>query len=100
MAPTTISLTDVERLAELARIELTPEEKESLTRDLASILAYVSELGSVTAPEISLLGRGESDNTVREDTGAHEPGSFSDILIAAVPRTKKSCVSVKKIITK
>ena len=99
---------DVERLAGLASIELTVQEKESLARDLGSIIAYVSELSSVTVPDAITVPHGGSPasiggasaNTMREDRDAHEPGIFSEALLAMAPRAKGGAISVKKIITK
>ncbi len=39
-----ISLADVEHVARLARLELTPEDKERMRRELDSILAYIDKL--------------------------------------------------------
>ena len=42
-----IGITEVERLAKLARIELTPTEAESLTIELEQIREFVGQLGEV-----------------------------------------------------
>ena len=42
--PASLSREDVLRIAELARLELTPEEVDLFTRQLASILNYVAEI--------------------------------------------------------
>ena len=39
-----LSRTDVERIAELARLELTPDEVTLFTRQLADILEYVEQI--------------------------------------------------------
>lgn len=47
-----MNIEDVEKLAELARIELTSQEKESLLRDFDSILAYVDVIKSVKVENV------------------------------------------------
>ena len=41
---TTLTREDVTRIAELARLELTPEELELFTRQLGDILGYVEQI--------------------------------------------------------
>ncbi|MBI2630984.1 aspartyl/glutamyl-tRNA amidotransferase subunit C [Candidatus Nomurabacteria bacterium] len=52
-----MNIKDVENLAELARIELSEEEKEALLKDFGGILAYVKTIEEVklneTAPDTS-----------------------------------------------
>lgn len=42
--PAPLSLADVERIAALAHLELTREEKQRFTRQLADILAYAEQI--------------------------------------------------------
>jgi len=98
MADSIISISDVEHLAILARLELTEEEKKVLTRDLTSILSYVSELGSVDA-EIG-GGREATGNTMREDCNPHEAGIYTDELLSAAPKAQNGYLSVKQILSK
>ena len=42
-----ITRTDVEEIAELARLELTAEETDSFTEQLSSILGYIDKLNEV-----------------------------------------------------
>lgn len=44
---TTLTIADVERIAALAQLELTADEKQLFTRQLADILAYAEQLQSV-----------------------------------------------------
>lgn len=50
-----ISRDEVERLAALARIKLTPDEAERARADLDAILAYVRELDAVEGNETALF---------------------------------------------
>jgi aspartyl-tRNA(Asn)/glutamyl-tRNA(Gln) amidotransferase subunit C len=44
---TTLTIADVERIAALAMLELTEEEKQLFTRQLADILAYAEQVQAV-----------------------------------------------------
>lgn len=93
-----ISHEDVVRLAELARIELSPEEVGTLEDDLRSILTYVSELSTLTQFEGS--DRTYTSNTLRPDVDPHTKGEYTDALLAEVPKSNRDYVAVKQIITK
>lgn len=59
---------DVERLAELARLELTSDEAELLTKDLEKILDHFKELKEVdTEGVLPLTGGTSVKNITRED---------------------------------
>ena len=45
--PTTLTIADVERIAALARLELTDEEKHLFTKQLADILAYAEQVQAI-----------------------------------------------------
>lgn len=44
---TTLTIADVERIAALAHLELTADEKQLFTRQLADILAYAEQLQAI-----------------------------------------------------
>jgi aspartyl-tRNA(Asn)/glutamyl-tRNA(Gln) amidotransferase subunit C len=45
--PTTLTIADVERIAALAMLQLTDEEKQLFTKQLADILSYAEQLQEV-----------------------------------------------------
>jgi aspartyl-tRNA(Asn)/glutamyl-tRNA(Gln) amidotransferase subunit C len=45
--PTPLNLADVERIASLAHLELTEDEKQLFTRQLAEILAYAEQVQAI-----------------------------------------------------
>ena len=47
MAEPKISLKDVEHVARLARLDLAPEDKERMRRELDNILAYIDKLSAL-----------------------------------------------------
>ena len=67
---TTLTIADVERIATLAQLELTDEEKELFTRQLADILHYAEQVQAIDTsgvPPTDHVGSGRSE---RDD----EPG--------------------------
>ena len=86
---------DVESLAELAKIELTTEEKEQILKDMGGILDYVKIIESVevadTMPDYKL------HNVWREDK--EELRDFSpEIITEQFPDSQDGFLKVKKIL--
>lgn len=92
-----ISIEEVEKLAQLARIELGDEEKEQFQKEIGAILDYVSELKEAPADGGETVATPEHVNQLREDEKPHETGLYSKELIEEAPRSEKGFVKVKKI---
>ena len=45
--PTTLTIADVERIAALAQLELTADEKQHFTKQLADILAFADQVQAI-----------------------------------------------------
>jgi len=60
-----MQIKDIEKLAELAKIELTEEEKKSLQKDMDSILGYVDQIKQARVEDIEI--QHENYNVWRED---------------------------------
>ena len=52
-----VTIKDVERVAELAHLELTPEEIERMLHDLNAILDYVAELNELDTSGVAPLAQ-------------------------------------------
>jgi aspartyl-tRNA(Asn)/glutamyl-tRNA(Gln) amidotransferase subunit C len=89
---------DIQRLAALARIELTDTEAEQFAPEVSSILGYVSDIKEITgdAPEEKVIGA--LYNVMREDMNPHEPGLYTEDLLTAAPGRDGQYVKVKKIL--
>ena len=90
-----MQIEDVEKLAELAKIELNDAEKKELLKDMEEILGYVKQIQSVNVPEIEpeYLNK----NIWREDKV--EPREFSrEEIVGQFPDSKDGFVKVKKIL--
>lgn len=86
---------DIDRLAELARIDLPTDEREALTRDIEAIVAYVSEIRR--APEAPPAAPALA-NVFREDGEPHAPGAYTETLLAAAPNRSGEYVAVKAVL--
>ena len=94
-----MNLKDVEVLAELARIELSVDEKKSLLLDMQGILEYVKVIESVEVPASPADGEAEYKvyNVWREDEIA--PREFSrELIVEQFPDAQDGFLKVKKIL--
>ncbi len=77
---------EIEKLAELSRMEVTPEEVEKFSKDIESILEYVSELKEIAIDE-DVREAGILRNIMREDGEPHEKGIYTKDILNAAPST-------------
>lgn len=90
-----MDIKDVENLAELARIELTEEEKKQLLSDMDSILGYVKQIEGVEIKDASQ--ESSIKNVWREDEII--PREFSkEIITEQFPEAQDGFLKVKKIL--
>jgi aspartyl-tRNA(Asn)/glutamyl-tRNA(Gln) amidotransferase subunit C len=86
---------DVRKIATLARLRFAPEEEERLTRQLATIVAYIDQLQGFEglAPDAAVAGVREAGDVPRECLPrerflANAPASLDGFLL--VPEVKGS----------
>lgn len=94
---------DIEKLALLARIKLTPTEEKKISGEFKDILDYISQLKKIDMRIADGNGASrttELENVMREDANPNEPGCFSDILMKEAPSIKKGYIKVKHIFEK
>lgn len=89
---------DIEHLATLSRIALHEGEADTLTHDMNAILAYVSEVSSITGNAAQEKKVPELYNVMREDIPTNEPGAYTEALLNAAPERVGRYVKVKKIL--
>jgi aspartyl-tRNA(Asn)/glutamyl-tRNA(Gln) amidotransferase subunit C len=93
-----ISLKEIEKLAELSRLDLSSEEKESFRKDMDSILDYVGQIQKVSSNISNEKKAGLIRNVLREDSNPHESGIYTETLISAAPKREGDYLKVKKIL--
>ncbi len=87
MAEITTAL--VEKLAKLARLELSQAETEKFTTDLSNIVAYVKELESVdTKNMVPMTGGTMLKNVMRDDVAEVSAPNEQKNIIDAFPDKK------------
>ena len=95
--PTTLTIADVERIAALAQLELTEDEKQLFTRQLADILAYAEQVQAIdtsgvpATAHVSTELHSERDDEPRpclsvEDAIANAPDPAPHAGLFRVPR--------------
>ncbi len=67
-----ITESDIEKIAQLAHLEITDEERRSFTPQIASIVAYVEQLNELDTSRVEpatggLTPEGEQTDAARED---------------------------------
>jgi aspartyl-tRNA(Asn)/glutamyl-tRNA(Gln) amidotransferase subunit C len=95
--PTTLTIADVERVAALAQLELTDEEKQLFTKQLADILAYAEQVQAIdtsgvpATAHVHATQRREREDVPRpslsvEDALANAPDADREAGLFRVPR--------------
>ncbi|MDO8183674.1 MAG: aspartyl/glutamyl-tRNA amidotransferase subunit C [bacterium] len=96
-----ISIEEVKKLADLARLNVPEGELDKLAKDLESILGYVSELKNAPiSPAGEFAEEQKLINVLREDTNPHESGLYTADLVKAFSKTRDNYLSVKPILAK
>ena len=97
-----ITREDIQKLAELSRIKLAPQEQESLRTQIDAILGYIDQIkkaaqvksaGADSVPEVGALF-----NVMREDVNPHKSGEFTEKLLKSAPAREGNYLKVKKIL--
>ena len=94
-----ITKEDVQHIARLARIELTPDEEGRFQRELSAILQFVEQLNEVDTAGIEpMTGGTHLEQVVRHDTEIDETlEKKSPGLIDAFPEKKGRWLQVQSV---
>ena len=92
-----ITRDEVQRVALLARLQLSPEEENVLTKQLDNILEYMEKLKQLDTEKVTPLAHVvDVVNAFREDRVVYEPNP--ERLLANAPAKEKTFLKVPKII--
>jgi aspartyl-tRNA(Asn)/glutamyl-tRNA(Gln) amidotransferase subunit C len=91
-----ITVTEIEKLAQLARIKLDDAEKQGLTKEIDSILTYVDQIKKATVDMDYTPIPGAVHNAFRDDAVIKD--EHREALLNEAPHREKDFVAVKKII--
>ena len=92
-----ITREEVQRVALLARLRLTPQEESQLTEQLDHILVYMEKLAELDTSNVEPFSHAVGAvNAVREDTVTNRPNA--EALLANAPDRDATYFKVPKII--
>lgn len=90
---------EIDKIAELARLNLKPEEKEKLAKDIGNILDYVKSLESLhtdkAKPTSHVL---DLENVFRKDEA--KPSAVRDKVLKHAPSAEGKFFKVPKVVEK
>ncbi len=92
-----MQLEEIQKLATLARIDMSDEEMKEIAHDFDSILAYVGQVQEV-AGKITTEPTHTLTNIMRSDTVTNTPGEYTEKIIAEMPDTENGYLKVKKVL--
>ncbi len=90
---------DIQKLANLSRIDISEEEKISFSKEIDSILLYVSQISDLAVQTEIDNNIFQVRNVFRADGEPHESGLYTADLIKGAPKNEKGFVKVRKIIS-
>jgi aspartyl-tRNA(Asn)/glutamyl-tRNA(Gln) amidotransferase subunit C len=101
-----VSEQDVERVAELANLELTSTEKAAMLRDLNSVLGYFAQLNELDTTSVSpmlqvaapSMASGEAEAALHLRADEVAPSLNRDRVLASAPDTDGTFFKVPKVI--
>jgi aspartyl-tRNA(Asn)/glutamyl-tRNA(Gln) amidotransferase subunit C len=92
-----VTLKDVEHIAELARLEFDAKEKEKLTHELNDILKYIGKLNELDTSKVEPLSHViELNNVFREDVVI--PSIPTEEALKNAPEKTETFFKVPKVI--
>ena len=88
---------DVKALAALARLDIDEGDMKTFEEQIPAILSFaarIQEVVETVEPDMDPAHK----NVMREDADAHEPGAYTDDLLAAAPASEKGYVRVTQVL--
>ena len=93
-----LSKEEVEKIALLARLGLTEEEKATYAKQLSSILEYVEQLKAIDTTGIELTAQVTGlENVMRDDAVVQIDEETRKKLLAQAPSTESDLIKTKSV---
>lgn len=95
-----MTLDEIKKLADMARVDMSQEELQGLAGSFDSILSYVSQIKEVSGDLNTERVQDEliPFNVMREDKITNERGSYSQKIIDEFPDKDNNYLKVKQIL--
>lgn len=109
MTQTKLTVEDLEQVAKLARLKLTPEELTQFTKEIGGVLEYASQVSAISERNAEVSGEdGYADqfsesvikDTVREDVISSSSEKTLKELLADAPEVKDNFIKVTQVLAK
>lgn len=91
-----ITMQEIEHLAKLSKLALTDAEKERLTGEMQSILAFADKLSALDTDADPTMSATEGQNVFREDTV--KPSLPTAAILQNAPEADMECFVVPKTV--
>lgn len=92
-----ITREQVEHVAHLARLNLTEDEKEQMTKDMEAIIAFADQINALDIKDVAPTAHVIPINNVfREDEVV--PSMDRELLLSNAPSQANGCFSVPKVV--
>ena len=91
-----ITMQEIEHLAKLSKLALTDEEKERLTGEMQSILAFADKLSALETDADPTMNASEGQNVFREDE--IKPSLPTAAILQNAPEADMKCFVVPKTV--
>jgi aspartyl-tRNA(Asn)/glutamyl-tRNA(Gln) amidotransferase subunit C len=88
---------DIDKLAALARLDMSDSEKESLLGDFGAILEYIDQISSVNVSSTSDI-QNNTLNVVREDVAIPADENTLGLISENLPESTDGFLKVKQIL--
>lgn len=96
-----VTKADVEKIAELARLELTAEETNSFTEQLSAILGYIDKLNELDTTDVAPMSHcsvaGDDAEYARRDDEVR-PGLGQQVATENAPDAERGYFKIPKVI--
>ena len=90
-----MNLADVQKLAKLARVEMSEEEMTSVAHDMDGILGYIDQIKNASTSDLKVAH--DHINSVREDVATNDTGTYTKALEDQFPGREGDYLKVKQI---
>lgn len=97
-----VTVQDVQRVAELANLELTPDESGRMLKDLNAILDYIAELNELDTAGVAPLAQVSELSNVTGEVRADQvrPSLERAVVMQQAPESSGAFFKVPKVIEK
>jgi aspartyl-tRNA(Asn)/glutamyl-tRNA(Gln) amidotransferase subunit C len=89
---------NIDYVANLARLELSPEEKSKLGRQLDDILGYFEKLNAVDVSEVEPMAHAHPVRNVWREGDAPGECYSAEVLVRMAPESRENQVVVPKVV--